>query len=634
MFAVLSVTTSLQILKFGSNINISMRILMLLSQTEITGAEVHAVQLSERLKNLGHEVFIISDTLTAKTNIPHIRRSLHPKSFLLRLRNILFVHRFIKDNKIDVIHAHSRAAIRVAFWAHKATNTALVSTIHGRQHFSLSKRIFNLYGRHIITICENIKTHLIKDFGISKNYITTIGNPVDDLQMTFVSKLSSEKKIAVVGRTSGPKGEQTKFLILNVFPEILKRHPDLKIELVGGPLVNLGIEAQKKMAELNQNYPDSIRQFHSTTLEKEMDRYQMVFAAGRIAIAALFRGIPLWAMGEDSSLGFVESRNFKDACISNFGDIGAKAKKSSLLADKILEQLDLFLKNGLPSETARKEVRELALKEFQFPNVTEKIIILYKAAVLKQRHPRFIPILMYHLITDEPVNTRHRIFVTKENFEKQLQRFKAWGFTSLNFQDLEDFMDGKKNWSDFPKKPLMLTFDDGYQNNLTHALPLLKKYDYKAVIYLLANHNVLSNEWDVGEVPSQPLLNPQERQELAQSGFFEIASHGLEHRHLPEMSLQEVQKQLDGSKKFLENEFKKPILSYAFTYGSRRDDLADLAFRSGYKFILNTDQGGFHLSVPITSIFRVPIFPEDSGMKLWRKLQPWYRFYFFLTRKK
>lgn len=611
-----------------------MRILMLLSQTEITGAEVHAVQLAEWLQKNGHEVFIISDTLTVKTNVPYFKRRLHPKSLSLRIGNIRFIRKFIRDYDINVIHAHSRAAVRVAFWACRGTQTGLVSTVHGRQHFSLSKKFFNLYGRHIITICDNLKRHLIRDFGVSKNFITVIGNPVNAEQMTFVNTLTEEKRIAVMGRTSGPKGDQTRFLILNVFPAVLKVHPDLKIDLAGGPLVNLGPEAEKKIAELNRQYPGCINHLSSPSLENELHRYRLVFAAGRIAIACLMRGIPLWAMGEHSCRGIINQRNFRDATRSNFGDIGRKAKKEDISSAQVATELTEWLHHPPASEEQHLELRKMAVEEFEFANVAQKVLTLYKGAVLYAHHPQFIPILMYHLVTDDPVPTRHRIFITQSNFEKQLAAFKHWGYESLTFQDLDDFMEGRKPWQQFPKKPLMLTFDDGYQNNLTHALPLLKKYNYKAIIYLLANHNIQSNTWDVGEVPNMPLLNAQERQQLQGSGFFEVASHGLEHRRLPEMSFEDAHRQLVASKEFLEQEFKKPILSYAFTYGSRRDDLANLAFRSGYKFVLNTDQGGFHLSTPLTSIFRIPIFPEDGGFKLWRKLQPWYRRYFYLTRKK
>ena len=129
-------------------------------------------------------------------------------------------------------------------------------------------------------------------------------------------------------------------------------------------------------------------------------------------------------------------------------------------------------------------------------------------------------------------------------------------------------------------------------------------------------------------------MTADERQKLFKSGQFEIGSHGLEHKPLTGMTSEEAFYQLIESKKLLEKEFGTNILSYAFTYGLRTDALAEEAFSCGYNYIINTDQGGFHLSQPLTSIFRTPIFPQDQGFKLWRKVQPWYRRYFYFTRKK
>lgn len=611
-----------------------MRVLMLLSQTEITGAEVYALQVAEELQKRGHRLFFISDTLTVKTDIPYFSRPIHPRGLWNRVSNIFFLRHFIKHHKIDLIHAHSRAAVRVASWACLGTKTALVSTVHGRQHFSWSKRVVNLYGQHIIAICENIKNHLIKDFDVAKRFITVIGNPLTEKNLPFVEKLPHQKKIALVGRTSGPKGLQSQFLIKEILPRLLMKFPDLKVDLLGGPLENFKDDTRQLIQDLNRKYPGCFQHRSPPHLEEAIENYDLVFGAGRIAIAALMRGVPLWAIGENSSLGLATARNFIEMCRSNFGDIGCKAQKEPLQEEKIYHELLDFFAAPPPELISRKQLQSMAIKEFGQRSILDRIEKIYKAAVFRQHCPRFLPILMYHQVTEDTLQTPHRIFITSENFEKQLASFQSWGFQSLTFSEINDFMEGRKPWVDFPRKALMLTFDDGYRNNLTHALPLLKKYNFKAVIYLLANHHLQSNTWDVGEVPETPLLSPAERQELASSGYFEVGSHGLEHRRLPEMGFHEAERQLEESKIFLEKEFGQKVISYAFTYGDRRDDLADLAFRIGYQFILNTDQGGFHLSAPTTSIFRVPIFPEDQGAKLRRKLQPWYRRYFYWTRKK
>ncbi len=606
---------------------------MLLSQTEITGAEVHAVQLGEWLKARSHQVFVISDTLNVKTSLTFVQRPIHPKGFFSKISNLLFLRKFIKEHQIDVIHAHSRAAVRVGYWACLLSKATLVSTVHGRQHYSWSKKIFNLYGRHIIAVCQNIQQHLNSDFGIKKDFITVIGNPVHSISNSQTD-ISLNSPIAVVGRTSGPKGEQTKRLIKDVFPKLLTQFPELKIHLLGGPVSTLGVETLNEIKTLNKKYPECILAVSSDTLDQALGKYKLVFGAGRVAISSLLQGIPVWAIGENSSLGPIDINNFSHACSSNFGDIGLSEKPSELNIPQIIAELEKTLKQPLPLTQDRENLIKAAFRVFEFSSASEKIENIYKAAILYKKHPRHIPVLMYHMITKSEIQTKHRIFVTTDQFDKQLAAYQKWGYETLTFQGLEDFISEKKDWTLFPKKPLFLTFDDGYTNNLTEALPLLKKYNFKAVIYLLAHNDIIDNHWDAGEIPPQALMNSQERKNLFESGFFEIGSHGLTHDPLTKMNLSEATYQLTESKSILEKEFEAKVLSYAFTYGLRNDTLADEAFHCGYKYIVNTDQGGFHLSQPITSIFRTPVFPQDNGFKLWRKVQPWYRRYFYFTRKK
>src|SRR5690606_15080536 len=104
--------------------------------------------------------------------------------------------------------------------------------------------------------------------------------------------------------------------------------------------------------------------------------------------------------------------------------------------------------------------------------------------------------LMYHKVPDINIESRHRIFVNKDNFEKHLQFYKSQGFTTLHFSELAEYWSLKRDPSTFPKKPLILTFDDGYIDNLKNAGPLLQKYGFKAVIYLLADNEVRYNYWD------------------------------------------------------------------------------------------------------------------------------------------
>ena len=151
--------------------------------------------------------------------------------------------------------------------------------------------------------------------------------------------------------------------------------------------------------------------------------------------------------------GFIQPDNFSKACSSNFGDIGLSEKPSELNIPQIIAEFEQFLKQPLPSVQERENLIKAAFRVFDFSSAAEKIESIYKAAILYKKHPRHIPVLMYHMITKSEIQTKHRIFVTTDQFDKQLAAYQKWGYETLNFQDLEDFISEKKSWSQFPKKP-------------------------------------------------------------------------------------------------------------------------------------------------------------------------------------
>jgi glycosyltransferase involved in cell wall biosynthesis len=115
-----------------------MRILHLLSQVEVTGAETYALELVEEQIKLGHDVQIVSDTLHFPTRADYTPRPINNRSILHRIKNYFWLKYFLIENKIDVIHAHSRAASWLAFYTTKKMPIPVVSTVHGRQHIHSS----------------------------------------------------------------------------------------------------------------------------------------------------------------------------------------------------------------------------------------------------------------------------------------------------------------------------------------------------------------------------------------------------------------------------------------------------------------------------------------------------------------
>lgn len=596
-----------------------------MSQLELTGAEVYAQTLVAEQRT-SHQVFLISDKIHVELPIPWTSLKISTKSFWQRMRNILLLRKFLREQNIQIIHCHSRAAARHAYWARLGLKIGMVTTLHGRQHFSFSKRLLDIYGEYQIAICKNVALSQTFQFKTPNWKIKLAANPVADTE--FTKSLTGQKRILIAGRNSGPKGERIQQLVLESLPEVFKKFPDLQVDIISGPKSKWA-PGFLKAAE---NYKSQLHIHEAVkNLNQRLKDYQLVIASGRIAIESLLAGIPCFALGEYESLGLVRKANLSEAFDSNFGDIGSNLLEKAVDYSEIKNQLESFLQNPLP-ELERKEIKDQVQLHFNSQHITKLIEDTYKAAYFKVCVPKTIPILMYHKIPDSPLQTKHRIFVTKDNFEKHLRFFKESGFSTLHFAELKKFWDLEKDYSHFPKKPLLLTFDDGYKDNLTNAEPLLKQYQMKATLFLLADHSIVENTWDAdtGETPHQLMTLPEKKQLDPQ--VFEIGSHGYHHLHLNQIPVQEAFTEMKKSKEILEVEFKRPITAMAYPFGSINALLPEIARQAGYSFAVNTDNGGLHFADDPRSLFRANIFPEETKASLKKKTSWWYRKYFYLKR--
>ena len=156
-----------------------MKILHLLSQTHLTGAEVYAVTLIRHQQQDGHHCYIVSDTLTTSTTASYFPMTIHNRRFANRIRNIVQLVRLCRREKIDVIHAHSRAASWLANIVRRFVPVTYVSTIHGRQSVHASSQRANVYGEHIIVVCEHLAEHLREELHIRHAHFHLIRNGIE-----------------------------------------------------------------------------------------------------------------------------------------------------------------------------------------------------------------------------------------------------------------------------------------------------------------------------------------------------------------------------------------------------------------------------------------------------------------------
>lgn len=129
-----------------------------------------------------------------------------------------------------------------------------------------------------------------------------------------------------------------------------------------------------------------------------------------------------------------------------------------------------------------------------------------------------LPVIMYHSVCDKPPS---EYVVTPKQLEDDLRYLHDNGYTAVSAQQLVDYTRGR---GELPEKSVMITLDDGFYNNLSEVLPLLEKYDMRAVVSVVGSYTDKDAPLDP-HIPVYSYLTWDDLNELISSGRVEIGSH-------------------------------------------------------------------------------------------------------------
>ena len=199
---------------------------------------------------------------------------------------------------------------------------------------------------------------------------------------------------------------------------------------------------------------------------------------------------------------------------------------------------------------------------------------------------RWLPILMYHRIVDEIDGPDpYYVKVTTKEFDSQMRSLRDQGYQSMTLDELPDAARSPSR----AEKPVVITFDDGYEDTYSHALPILRKYDYAATVLLVADHVGKANTWDGEKVEAAPLLNKGQIEEMGKNRVC-IGSHSLTHRPLTDLDPNRALKEIAGSKSALEDMLGRDVTTFAYPYGRTNAVLCGLAQEAGYSLACGIEQ--------------------------------------------
>ncbi|BBB93271.1 MAG TPA: polysaccharide deacetylase family protein [Methylomusa anaerophila] len=215
-----------------------------------------------------------------------------------------------------------------------------------------------------------------------------------------------------------------------------------------------------------------------------------------------------------------------------------------------------------------------------------------------------VPILNYHKID----SLNHSLSISPEEFKQQMAYLHDNGYTSIRPDQLMNYLNLGKP---LPKKPVMITFDDGYLDNYTNAYPVLKKYGFIATIFLVTDL--------VGK--DERFMNWEQVREMEKAGFI-FGSHTVTHTPLTRLPREKIMEELTESRKEIERQLGQNPKYFAYPTGAYNLEIEELVKQAGYKAAFTIRYGQVGPGSEPYALERIPIFRQSQT------------FYSFLVRLK
>lgn len=195
-----------------------------------------------------------------------------------------------------------------------------------------------------------------------------------------------------------------------------------------------------------------------------------------------------------------------------------------------------------------------------------------------------LPILMYHRVDDEGSEALARYRITPERFQAHLRHLRDEGYRTATFDEVGEAMRLRRP---LPGRRVMLTFDDGCADFLTHAWPLLQESGLEATLFVVTDRVGGTNAWDAGYGESVDLLGWDALRGLAEAGVA-IGSHTATHPHLTGLTNTGIVQEATRSRAAILRELGVEPVALAYPYGDVDPAVRHLVGGSGYGYAVTT----------------------------------------------
>lgn len=208
---------------------------------------------------------------------------------------------------------------------------------------------------------------------------------------------------------------------------------------------------------------------------------------------------------------------------------------------------------------------------------------------------RRIPVIMYHDVLPERGPGSVWFDATTAEFAQQMAWIDEHGYQPISVDDLYKHL---TSGAEVPRRSIVLTFDDNYRGFYDNALPILKRYNYPAIMFVHTNY--------VGDDRGEhPKMTWDQLKELSQGKLVTIGAHTLSHpEDITKLPEAEQEKEIVQSKKILEQHLGKPVEFFAYPNGKYDKISEDIARKAGFKLSFTINSGLAEESPDLQAIHR------------------------------
>ena len=342
-------------------------------------------------------------------------------------------------------------------------------------------------------------------------------------------------------------------------------------------------------------------------------------AAHKIAAALAPGGQLLLAHGnlisdDRTTTGFDWGHPFGAKTIgSEFAAIGSLYLERQLRT--ALFTIQLFRRERKAGETRPKPRLEEAPIPFdlELSRDVERTIIWNGAAItrseaMEKELASEVPILMYHSIADQGPPELKPYRVSPRAFREQLRYLRSQGFHSIT---LSDWAEAVRNRAPIQGRPIIITFDDGYQDFADNAWPELQRSDFSATMFVVTDKVGLTADWDSHSGEPMKLMTWETLAKLRENGV-EIASHSASHKDFSNISREQARAEGGRSREAILDRLGVDTDCIAFPWGRTSDSAVDALEECGYRVAVTTWGGRAALGSKLMSLPRIEILGDDD----------------------